>query len=140
MSFAPSVFLKLWAPLADGLSLLPPAGRHHHRWPVCMEWWIPPLGVDAGSRCCTLLSPQERMALERRIPTKLSALKDRLIAAFDKSLYLSSHSREIACTHRQTQNEKPTLAKFECSKGGFVSAMPTAQVLCSSDTPGFYPE
>lgn len=36
------------------------------------------------------------MALERRIPTKLSALKDRLIAAFDKSLYLSSHSREIA--------------------------------------------
>lgn len=39
---------------------------------------------------------QERMALERRIPTKLSALKDRLIAAFDKSLYLSSHSLEIA--------------------------------------------
>lgn len=36
------------------------------------------------------------MALERRIPTKLSALNDRLIAAFDKSLYLSSHSREIA--------------------------------------------
>lgn len=52
--------------------------------------------MDAGSWCCTLLSPQERMALERRIPTKLSALKDRLIAAFDKSLYLSSHSREIA--------------------------------------------
>ncbi|ETE71080.1 hypothetical protein L345_03107, partial [Ophiophagus hannah] len=30
------------------------------------------------------------------MPTRLSALKDRLIAAFDKSLYLSSHSREIA--------------------------------------------
>lgn len=71
---------------------------------LCMEWWIPPLAVGAGSWCCPLLSPQERMALERRIPTKLSALKDRLIAAFDKSLYLSSHSREIAWTP-QTDTE-----------------------------------
>lgn len=99
LSFAPSMFLKLWAPLADyspRFLLL----EDTITWLVCMEWWIPPGRVDAGSWCCTLLSPQERMALERRIPTKLSALKDRLIAAFDKSLYLSSHSREIAWTPR----------------------------------------
>lgn len=56
---------------------------------------IPGPEESAGSSQHSRLA-QERMALERRIPTKLSALKDRLIAAFDKSLYLSSHSREIA--------------------------------------------
>lgn len=113
------MFLKLWAPLADGLSSLPLAGRHHHRWPVCMEWWIPPLAVGAGSWCCPLLSPQERMALERRIPTKLSALKDRLIAAFDKSLYLSSHSREIAWTPQTDTEWKVCIRKVWTFQGRF---------------------
>lgn len=94
------MLLKLWAPLAN---FTPPLLLLEDTITAGLCAWsggIPPIHVDAGSWCCTFLSPQERMALERRIPTKLSALKDRLIAAFDKSLYLSSHSREIAWVSR----------------------------------------
>jgi len=90
------MLLELWAPSA-GFTLL--SSLVEDTITAGLRAWsggIPPIHTDAGSWCCTFLSPQERMALERRIPTKLSALKDRLIAAFDKSLYLSSHSREIA--------------------------------------------
>lgn len=79
----------------------------------------PPIHMDAGSWCCTFLSPQERMALERRIPTKLSALKDRLIAAFDKSLYLSSHSREIAWIPRSDTKWKVHIRKVWTFHGSF---------------------
>lgn len=99
---------------------------------------IPPIHKDTGSWCCTFRSPQERMALERRIPTKLSALKDRLIAAFDKSLYLSSHSREIAWTPRSDKNQKYTLEKFEHCKEAFTSVIPAQQALCSSNTSSFF--
>lgn len=97
LSFARSMLLKLWAPLANFTPPLLLLLEDTITAGLC-AWsgGIPPIDMDAGSWCCTFLSPQERMALERRIPTKLSALKDRLIAAFDKSLYLSSHSREIA--------------------------------------------
>lgn len=39
----------------------------------------------------------DRIALERFIPIKLSALSVRLITALPMSLYLSSHNLEIAC-------------------------------------------
>lgn len=74
----------------------PPCGRHNHCWLVNLEWRCYSTCKDAGASVVAFLLDQERMALERWMPTKLSALKDRLIAAFDKSLYLSSHSREIA--------------------------------------------
>lgn len=77
--------LPLW--LEDTVAACSPAYGGAAVFPVWKEY--------AGSSQRSRLA-QERMALERRIPTKLSALKDRLIAAFDKSLYLSSHSREIA--------------------------------------------
>lgn len=80
---------------------------------------IPPIHRDAGSRCCALLSPQERMALERRIPTKLSALNDRLIAAFDKSLYLSSHSREIAWIPWSDTKQKAHIRRARVVQGSF---------------------
>lgn len=117
---APSMLLKLWAPLAN---FTPPLLLLEDAITAGLCAWsggIPPIRVDAGSWCCTFLSPQERMALERRIPTKLSALKDRLIAAFDKSLYLSSHSREIAWASRLETTGKYTLEKLEHFKEAFT--------------------
>jgi len=114
------MLLKLWAPLAN---FTPPLLLLEDAITAGLCAWsggIPPIRVDAGSWCCTFLSPQERMALERRIPTKLSALKDRLIAAFDKSLYLSSHSREIAWASRLETTGKYTLEKLEHFKEVFT--------------------
>jgi len=114
------MLLKLWAPLAN---FTPPLLLLEDAITAGLCAWsggIPPIRVDAGSWCCTFLSPQERMALERRIPTKLSALKDRLIAAFDKSLYLSSHSREIAWASRLETTGKYTLEKLEHFKEAFT--------------------
>lgn len=114
------MLLKLWAPLAN---FTPPLLLLEDTITAGLCAWsggIPPIRVDAGSWCCTFRSPQERMALERRIPTKLSALKDRLIAAFDKSLYLSSHSREIAWVSRS--ETKVHIRKAGTFQGSFYKA------------------
>lgn len=136
------MLLKLWAPLAN---FTPPLLLLEDTITTDLCAWsggIPPIRVGAGSRCCTFVSPQERMALERRMPTKLSALKDRLIAAFDKSLYLSSHSREMAWVARLETKGKYTLEKLEHFKEAFTkrhtNSMGTAWALCSCDTAGFF--
>lgn len=57
----------------------------------------------------------ESTAMECRTPMRLSALKDRRIAARLRSLYLSSHSLEMACAVTQKKKTE-TIAKVSDEK------------------------
>lgn len=56
-------------------------------------------------------SAYDSTAIECRIPIRLSALKDRLIAARLRSLYLSSHSLEMAWMDK-AEKQKQLLRSF----------------------------
>lgn len=126
LSFAPSVFLECWAPLAGSLS--PPLAEATSGLAGVRGVVIP--AAPGMLLLVLLLALSSREDGIRTADTNQVISTERSSHSSFGQVFVFVFTQPGDCLHTtHTQNAKPALGRSERSKGDFTCAVPTAQVL-----------